>query len=108
MQQTPFRIITIQDDTQDSRLLSRIFARDEFDVINFETPRELIQYMRIQPVPHCVITDLTIKDSSGVELIEKIRQKNNGNWMEILKIAFKHSPQTTAKVMQNIYIFMLS
>ena len=35
--------------------------------------------------------------------IEKIRQKNNGNWMDILKIAFKHSPQETAKVMRNIY-----
>ena len=73
MQQTPFRIATIQDDSEDNRLLARIFARDEFDVSSFETPRELIQYMRIQPVPHCVITDLTIKESSGVELIEKIR-----------------------------------
>ncbi len=35
--------------------------------------------------------------------IEKIRQKNNGNWMDILKIAFKHSPQEAAKVMRNIY-----
>ena len=35
--------------------------------------------------------------------IEKVRQKNNGNWMDILKIAFKHSPQETAKVMRNIY-----
>ena len=35
--------------------------------------------------------------------IEKIRQKNNGNWMDILKIAFKHSPQETAKVMRNIH-----
>tara|TARA_B100000315_G_C14361202_1_gene488560 strand:+ start:114 stop:308 length:195 start_codon:yes stop_codon:yes gene_type:complete len=39
-----------------------------------------------------------------IKKIEKIRQKNNGNWMNILKIAFKHSPQETAKVMQNIYI----
>ena len=39
-----------------------------------------------------------------IKKIEKIRQKNNGNWMDILKIAFKHSPQETAKVMRNIYI----
>ena len=38
-----------------------------------------------------------------IKKIEKIRQKNNGNWMDILKIAFKHSPQETAKVMRNIY-----
>ena len=35
--------------------------------------------------------------------IEKIRSKNNINWMQILKIAFKHSPQETANVMSNIY-----
>ena len=35
--------------------------------------------------------------------IEKIRQKNNGNWMDILKIAFKHSPQEAAKAMRNIH-----
>ena len=35
--------------------------------------------------------------------IEKIRSKNNINWMKILKIAFKNSPQETAKVMSNIY-----
>ena len=39
-----------------------------------------------------------------IKKIEKIRQKNNGNWMDILKIAFKHSPQETSKVMKNIYI----
>ena len=39
-----------------------------------------------------------------IKKIEQIRQKNNGNWMGILKIAFKHSPQETSKVMKNIYI----
>ena len=38
-----------------------------------------------------------------INKIEKIRQKNNGNWMDILRLAFKHSPQETAKVMGNIY-----
>ena len=38
-----------------------------------------------------------------INKIEKIRQKNNGNWMDILRIAFKHSPKETAKVMKNIY-----
>ncbi len=35
--------------------------------------------------------------------IEKIRKKNNSNWMDILRIAFKHSPSETADVMANIY-----
>ena len=38
-----------------------------------------------------------------ISQIEKIRAKNNTSWMQILKIAFKHSPQETANVMSNIY-----
>jgi|TARA_B110001452_G_C14964666_1_gene337298 hypothetical protein len=36
--------------------------------------------------------------------IQKIREKNNSSWMQILKIAFKYSPKKTAKVLGNIYL----
>ena len=39
-----------------------------------------------------------------INSISKIRSKNNSNWMDILKIAFKYSPTQASKVMQNIYI----
>jgi hypothetical protein len=35
--------------------------------------------------------------------IENIRKKNNVNWMNILRIAFKNNPNATAKVMSKIY-----
>ena len=35
--------------------------------------------------------------------IENIRKKNNVNWMNILRIAFKNNPKETAKVMSKIY-----
>ena len=35
--------------------------------------------------------------------IQNIRKKNNVNWMDILRIAFKHDPKKTAKVMAKIY-----
>jgi len=35
--------------------------------------------------------------------IENIRKKNNVNWMNILRIAFKYNPGATAKVMSKIY-----
>ena len=38
-----------------------------------------------------------------IRQIEKIRKKNNSNWMNILKVAFKHSPTETAKIMSQIY-----
>jgi len=39
-----------------------------------------------------------------INKIENIRKKNNVNWMNILRIAFKYSPKETANVMSKIYI----
>jgi hypothetical protein len=38
-----------------------------------------------------------------INQIENIRKKNNVNWMNILRIAFKYNPKETAKVMSRIY-----
>jgi predicted metallopeptidase len=38
-----------------------------------------------------------------ISQIENIRKKNNINWMNILRIAFKYNSKATAKVMSRIY-----
>jgi predicted metallopeptidase len=38
-----------------------------------------------------------------ISQIENIRKKNNVNWMNILRIAFKYNPKATARVMAKIY-----
>jgi hypothetical protein len=38
-----------------------------------------------------------------ISKIENIRKKNNINWMNILRIAFKYNPEAAAKVMSKIY-----
>ena len=39
-----------------------------------------------------------------IKQIENIRKKNNINWMDILRLAFKKSPKSAAKIMSKIYI----
>ena len=39
-----------------------------------------------------------------ISQIENIRKKNNVNWMDILRIAFKNNSKATAKVMSKIYL----
>lgn len=41
--------------------------------------------------------------SKIINEIESIRKKNNTNWMDILRVAFKFSPNETAKIMSKIY-----
>lgn len=38
-----------------------------------------------------------------IDKIEKIRKKNNVNWMNILRLAFKKSPKEASILMQKIY-----
>ena len=37
--------------------------------------------------------------SKIIDQIEKIRGKNNTNWMNILRLSFKKSPEQTAKIL---------
>tara|TARA_B100000242_G_scaffold286524_1_gene252233 strand:- start:1325 stop:1519 length:195 start_codon:yes stop_codon:yes gene_type:complete len=43
------------------------------------------------------------KPEDIINQIENIRKKNNVNWMNILRISFKYSPNQTARVMAKIY-----
>ena len=38
-----------------------------------------------------------------IDKIENVRKKNNKNWMDILRIAFKYAPDESSKVLSQIY-----
>jgi hypothetical protein len=38
-----------------------------------------------------------------ISKIQKVRSKNNVNWMDILRLAFKHDPKSASKIMSQIY-----
>ena len=40
--------------------------------------------------------------SDVISKIEKIRSKNNVNWMNILRLAFKLDPKSATKIMKKI------
>ena len=37
-----------------------------------------------------------------IDEIEKVRTKNNVNWMDVLRLAFTHAPEKTKKLMKKI------
>ena len=43
------------------------------------------------------MTDLEIIDA-----VEEVRTKNNKNWMDVLRIAFKHAPEEARPVLAEI------
>ena len=50
---------------------------------------------------------LTMTDKSKYDLIiddiEAVRTRNNKNWMDILRLAFRHSPDDAAAILREIY-----
>ena len=38
-----------------------------------------------------------------INQIEKIRSKNNVNWMNVLRLAFKYDPKGASKIVSKIY-----
>lgn len=43
------------------------------------------------------------KKSLGIiNKIKSIRSKNNENWMDLLKLAFKHNPKESKKILKRI------
>lgn len=43
------------------------------------------------------------KNLELINKIQKIRSKNNLNWMNLLKLSFKHDPKNAAKIMSNVF-----
>ena len=41
---------------------------------------------------------------SKINQIEKTRRKNNKNWMDLLRLSFKHNPEATKKIARDIFI----
>jgi hypothetical protein len=38
-----------------------------------------------------------------INQIEKVRKKNNSNWMDILRVAFRADPKESSKILSRIY-----
>ena len=41
--------------------------------------------------------------SKIIDNIQKVRNKNNKNWMDILRLAFDSNPKSAAKILSSIY-----
>lgn len=42
------------------------------------------------------------KSMKLINQIQNVRRKNNVNWMDVLRLAFKHNPSAASNIMSNI------
>jgi len=43
-----------------------------------------------------------VTDKQLIDCIQKIRERNNGNWMAILRLAFEVTPERTRAIFKDI------
>jgi hypothetical protein len=43
------------------------------------------------------------RNNKFINTIEKIRSKNNKNWMDLLRLAYSLNPKKTLKIMKSIF-----
>ena len=43
-----------------------------------------------------------MKDLEIIDAVEEVRSKNNKNWMDILRVAFKHAPEEARPILAEI------
>jgi methionyl-tRNA formyltransferase len=80
-----------------------IFPKKQHGTGTYHSRKDLEPYKHLlkngwnTPVKQIKMTDLEIIDE-----IEKIRSKNNVNWMDVLRLAFTHAPNEARAIMAKI------
>ena len=65
---------------------------------------EAHSFIHTQTLDSCLVFTKTIKvsDEDLINKIQEIRSSNNVNWMDILRVAMKHDPLATKRILSNI------
>ncbi len=90
--------------TENSILIARVMKKNLISIKFFEKNGFSELYCKKN-----ITTYYKVKNSKtdnyldAIDKIERIRNKNNINWMNILRIAFRYSPKETSRVFRQIY-----
>lgn len=81
------KVVLIDDNQTNLRILSLICKEWGLDVIAFEKPLEALQYIMEENDFHLVLTDMQMPYTDGIELSEKIRRRFNKQEMPIVVLS---------------------
>ncbi len=72
----------------------------QIDTTNCSKNHEALQRSEYKNCPFCGL--LFSNEDELIEQITGIRSKNNKNWMELLRLAFRYAPEEAKRILQNI------
>lgn len=99
------KVILIDDNLTNLRILKLICENWGFEVLAFEKPLEALQYIMEHNDFHLVITDMQMPYTDGIELSEKIRRRFTKNEMPIIVLSsVGHTLSGEEKMLINSYL----
>jgi threonine synthase len=88
------RILVVDDNVWDSRLMHRLFAaRQQYDVIEAHSAAEAMEAIE-QAVPDLILLDLKLPDVSGEELLQKLRTQEQTRDVPVVVVSAKDIDST--------------
>jgi len=85
----PPKILVIDDNILDARLMRRLFeSRQRFKVIETHSGKEALTYLK-ESTPDLIVLDLILPDSSGEELLELLRHREDTRHIPIIIVSAK-------------------
>ncbi len=83
------RILVVDDNVWDSRLMHRLFAaRQRYDVVEAHSAAEAMEALE-QAVPDLILLDLKLPDVSGEELLQKLRARDETRDVPVVVVSAK-------------------
>jgi CheY-like chemotaxis protein len=89
------RILVVDDNVWDSRLMHRLFAaRQRYDVVEAHSAAEAMEAIQ-QAVPDLILLDLKLPDVSGEELLQKLRARDETRDVPVVVVSAKDIDATS-------------
>jgi DNA-binding NtrC family response regulator len=91
------RVVAIDDDEQQLKLISTILSRDDVTVATAGKPQDGLQLVH-KKHPHLVIVDLMMPEISGMEVLERIVEFDPG--IEVVLLTGEYSTESAVEAIQ--------
>jgi DNA-binding response OmpR family regulator len=81
------RILIIDDDAQEMRMIEYLLGRPEFELIGASTAATGARLLRTGAPPDLLILDLSLTDVTGVEFLKQMRGRPQFNALPVIALA---------------------
>ena len=102
MENKKIKILVVDDDPDIIEIISYNLKKENYKVFSCYNGSDSIKIAEKEK-PDLIILDIMMPGMDGIQVCEKLRSKNNSNWMDIVRKENKAFRNTLKTLRQNLY-----